>query len=64
MTGRYSYTARVTTPCGAIVTHLVGGSSCGAAMVNLRRSLKGAWTRIEVGTGENENFVVLREESK
>jgi len=61
---RYSYTARVTAPCGAIVTHLVGGSSCGAALVNLRRSLKGNWTRIEVGTGEGAAFVAFAEVSK
>ena len=61
---RYAYTARVTAPCGAIVPHLVGGSTAGAALVNLRRSLRGAWTRIEVGTGEGDEFRMLREESK
>ncbi len=61
---RYTYVGKVTAPCGAIVTHLVGGSSCGAALLNLRRSLKGNWTRIEVGTGEGASFVALREESK
>lgn len=57
---RYAYTARVTAPCGAVVTHLVGGSTAGAALVNLRRSLKGQWTRIEVGTGEGAAFTALQ----
>jgi hypothetical protein len=61
---RYSYTARVTAPCGAIVTHLVGGSTAGCALTTLRRSLKGQWTRIEVGTGEGADFVVFAEVSK
>lgn len=61
---RFSYTARVTAPCGAVVTHLVGGSTAGCALTNLRRSLKGAWTRIEVGTGEGDGFRMLREVQK
>ena len=61
---RYVYVGKVTAPCGAIVTHLVGGSTAGAALVNLRRSLRGAWTRIEVGTGEGDGFRMLREETK
>ena len=61
---RYAYTARVTAPCGAVVTHLVGGSTAGAALVNLRRSLRGAWTRIEVGTGEGDRFVAFAEVEK
>lgn len=61
---RYSYVGKVWTPCGAIVTHLVGGSTAGAALVNLRRSLRGAWTRIEVGTGEGDSFVTFAEVSK
>jgi hypothetical protein len=58
---RYSYTANVVTPCGAIVTHLVGGSSALAALHNLRRSLRGQWTRIEVGTGTGDSFRSLQE---
>ena len=61
---RYAYTARVTAPCGAVVTHLVGGSTAGCALTNLRRSLRGAWTRIEVGTGEGDSFVAFAEVSK
>jgi hypothetical protein len=61
---RYSYVCNVTTPCGAIVTHLVGGSSALAALHNIRRSLKGAWLRIEVGTGMGTEFRVLQEVSR
>ncbi len=58
---RFSYTARVVTPCGAVVTHLVGGSTAGCALTVLRRSLKGAWRRIEVGLGEGDRFQLLEE---
>ena len=59
MSARFNYTARVLTPSGATVTHLVGGKTAGCALTVLRRSLRGAWTRIEVGTGEGERFVRL-----
>jgi hypothetical protein len=40
------------------------GSDAGAALTNLRRSLVGPWTRIEVGTGEGTEFKVLQEVSR
>ena len=64
MNGLYHYTARVTSPCGAVVTHLVGGKTAGCALTVLRRSLRGAWTRIEVGTGEGAAFIAFAEVSK
>lgn len=61
---QYSYVGKVTAPCGAVVTHLISGSTAGCALTMLRRSLRGAWTRIEVGTGEGAAFVVFAEVSK
>lgn len=64
MTSPYAYTARVVSLSGVLTTHLVSGSTAGCALTTLRRSRRGDWTRIEVGTGENENFVALREVEK
>ena len=57
----YAYVGRVTALNDAVVTYLIGGSTAGCALTTLRRSRRGDWTRIEVGTGENENFIALRE---
>lgn len=64
MSALYAYTARVVALNGAVVSMLVSGSTAGCALTTLRRSRRGDWTRIEVGTGENENFVALREVEK
>lgn len=57
----HSYTARVQANNGATVTMLVGASSALAALHNVRRSRKGDWLRIEVGTGEGAEFRALQE---
>lgn len=58
---RFSYTCRIQANNGAIVTMLVGGSTAAAALTNVRRSRRGDWLRIEVGTGEGDDFRVLAE---
>lgn len=60
----YSYTARVVANNGALVTMLVGASSALAALRNVRRSRKGDWLSIAVGTGEGEAFRPLAETSR
>ncbi len=60
----YSYTARVTANNGATVTLLVGASSALAALRNVRRSRRGDWLHIAVGTGEGESFRSLQEVSR
>lgn len=64
MTSPYAYTARVWSRDGVLTTHLVSGSTAGCALTTLRRSRRGDWTRIEVGTGEGERFVAFAEASK
>jgi len=61
MSGMYSYTARVWSRDGILTTHLVGGTTAGCALTNLRRQRRGDWTRIEVGTGEGPEFRMLTE---
>lgn len=58
---QFAYTARVVSTAGVLTTHLVNGSSALAALHNLRRSRRGDWSRIEVGTGEGEAFRILQE---
>lgn len=60
----YAYTARVWNRDGILTTHLVSGQTAGCALTNLKRDRCGDWTRIEVGTGEGEEFVKLREVEK
>lgn len=64
MSATWAYTARVWSLSGVLTTHLVSGSTAGCALTTLRRSRRGDWTRIEVGTGENENFRPLQEVSR
>ena len=64
MSATWAYTAKVWSRSGILTTHLVSGSTAGCALTTLRRSRRGDWSRIEVGTGENENFVTLKEQSK
>ena len=61
---RLAYVGRVTSRSGAVVTHIARGSTAGAALTNLRRSLVGDWCRIEVGLGEGEAFRCLEEKSR
>lgn len=61
MSGLYAYTARVWSLSGVLTTHLVSGSTAGCALTRLRRTRRGDWSRIEVGTGEGQEFRVLRE---
>ncbi len=61
---QYSYTARVVANNGATVTLLVGASSALAALRNVRRSRKGDWLSIAVGTGEGTEFRALQECSR
>ena len=61
---RLAYTARVVSATGAVTTHITRGSTAGAALTNLRRSLVGDWTRIEVGLGEGESFRMLEERTR
>ena len=58
---RAAYTARVYGRDGSFVKFLPRGSTAGAALTNLRRSLVGPWVRIEVGTGEGDAFRFLAE---
>ena len=60
----YAYVGRVTALNGAVVTYLIGGSTAGCALTTLRRSRRGDWTRIEVGTGEGDAFRPLQEVSR
>ncbi len=57
---RAAYTARVYGRDGSFVKFLTRGSTAGAALTNLRRSLVGPWTRIEVGLGEGDAFRMLQ----
>lgn len=61
MSGQFPYTARCWSSAGVLTTHLVSGSTAGCALTTLRRSRRGDWTRIEVGTGEGREFVALQE---
>lgn len=60
----YAYTARVWSLSGILTTHLVSGQTAGCALTTLKRSRRGDWTRIEVGTGEGAEFRMLREVEK
>lgn len=60
----YSYTCQIKANNGAIVTMLVGASSALAALHNIRRSRRGDWLSIAVGTGEGESFRALAEASR
>ena len=64
MSGIFTYTARVVALNGTVVPMLAFGRTAGCALTVLRRSLRGAWTRIEVGTGEGAAFVMLQAVSK
>ena len=61
---RAAYTARVYGRDGGFVKFLTRGSTAGAALTNLRRSLVGPWVRIEVGLGEGDAFRALAETSR
>ena len=56
----YSYTAVVRANDGSLVRMLVGASSALAALHNIRRSRRGDWLSIAVGTGEGEGFRELQ----
>ena len=60
----FSYTCRVVALNGATVTLLVGASSALAALHNVKRSRRGDWLSIAVGTGEGEAFRALAETSR
>ena len=60
----FSYTCRVVANNGATVTMLVGASSALAALHNVRRTRRGDWLSIAVGTGEGEAFRALAETSR
>ena len=61
---RAADTARVYGRDGSFVKFLTRGTTAGAALTNLRRSLVGPWVRIEVGLGEGTAFKVLQEVSR
>lgn len=60
----WAYTAKVWSRDGILTTHLVTGATAGCALTTLKRSRRGDWTRIEVGTGEGTEFLMLREVEK
>ena len=60
----FSYTCRVVANNGATVTMLVGASSALAALHNVRRTRRGDWLSIAVGTGEGDSFRPLAETSR
>ncbi len=64
MSGIFTYTAKVWTPNGAVVSCLAHGSTAGCALTTLRRERRCDWTRIEVGTGEGVAFVAFAEVSR
>ena len=64
MSAMYAYTARVTANNGATVTMLAGASTALAALHNVKRSRRGDWLSIAVGTGEGDDFRPLQEVSR
>ncbi len=64
MSRLFRYTAFVTDDKGVEDFYWTAGSTAPAAMVTLRRSFKGRWSRIRVGMGEGAEFVPLCEVTK